>query len=316
MSSSTSPAATRCAIAMCAPACTCSMNHARTLPSWTTPASRSAAARVGVVAQLPRELDRTPERLVRAVEVHLVVDGGERLSDGRAQEVLSELHARRELGVPILALGGELADLAGELCGAVVLLGGAERGGAAQPHVELQVRVAERLGQRRELGESLEAVARTAQHVERSVARLQQIQALLRGRGRRERELDDAQHLFGRVRRERVAARLDREPDAHGRVPRGLRVVGEQRQALGRGLARQQECDDRGVDRLPPRVGQRAGREIAHLLVLEAVVGRRLLGVLGEQPRRHRRRERERERGGLGRRRRPRGARPRAGPSG
>ena len=200
-----------------------------------------------------------------------------------------------------MALRGELTDLAGELRGAVVLLGGAERGGPAQAHVELEVRVTERLGECGELGQPLQPVARTSQHVERAVARLQQVQALLRGRGGGERELDDTQHLFRGVRGQRVPARLDREADAHGRVARGLRVEREQREALGGRLTREQEFDDRGVDRLPPRLGQRPGREIADLLVLEAVVGGRLLGVLGEQSRRHRRRERERQRGGLGR---------------
>ena len=253
-----------------------------------------------IVAELPREFARAPERLVRAVQVHLAFDGGEGLSRGRVHEVLSELHARGHLGAPILALHGELADLAGQLRGPVVLLGGAERRGPAQAHVELEVRVTERLRECGELGEALQSIARTSQHVERAVARLQQVQALLRGRGGGQRELDDAQHLFGGVRGQRVPARLDREAHAHGRIARGLRVVREEREALGGRLTREQEFDDRGVDRLPPRLGQRAGREIADLLVLEAVVGGRLLGVLGEQPRRHRGRERERQRGGLG----------------
>ena len=78
-------------------------------------------------------------------------------------------------------------------------------------------------------------------------------------------------------------------------------MVREEREALGGGLTREQEFHDRGVDRLPPRLGQRPGREIANLLVLKAVVSGRLLRVLGEQPRRHRGRERERHRRGLGR---------------
>ena len=93
------------------------------------------------------------------------------------------------------------------------------RRGAAQPDVEPQPRVAERLGQRGELRESLHPVAGPPQHVERPVARLQQAHALLRCGGRGQRELDDAQHLLGRVRGERVPACLDREPHAHGTRP-------------------------------------------------------------------------------------------------
>ena len=82
---------------------------------------------------------------------------------------------------------------------------------------------------------ALEAVVGPAEHVERAVARLQQVDGCSWGRGRGQRDLDDAQDLLGRVRGERVAAGLDREPHADGRVARGLRVVREQRQARGDG---------------------------------------------------------------------------------
>ena len=62
--------------------------------------------------------------------------------------------------------------------------------------VDLQARVAERLGQRGQLGEPLHPVRGTPQHVERLVARIQEPYALLRRRGRRQRELDDAQDLL------------------------------------------------------------------------------------------------------------------------
>ena len=220
MSSRTSPAATRCAIGRCRPSSTCSMNHARTRPSCTTPSSRVAAACAATSPSCLRQLHRAAERLVGAVEVDLLRGRGERLAGGGAQEVLAELHARGELAFAVPALHGQVPHLARELRGAIVLLGGPHRRGPAQPHVDLQTRVAQRLGQRRELGEALHPVRRAPQHVERLVARVQEPDALLRGGGRRQRELDDAQDLLGRVGGERVPARLDREPDAHRARPR------------------------------------------------------------------------------------------------
>ena len=106
---------------------------------------------------------------------------------------------------------------------------------------------------------------------------------MLRRRGGRQRQLDDAQDLLRGVGRQRVPARLDGEPDAHRPVARRLRMTGDQGQARGRGLSGHQQGDDRRVDRPARRRGERRRRELADLLVLEAVVGGRALFVLGQQ---------------------------------
>ena len=315
----TSPAATRCAIGMCAPPATCSTNHARTRPSWTTPTSRSAAARVGVVAELPRELDRragTPPPRRRGPP--RAPTGVNASPAGRAQEVLAELHARGELGLRSLALGRELADLARELGGPVVLLGRAERRGAAEPHVELEVRIAERLGQR--------ARARRAPRGGRSDG------AACRARGRAPpagraapagsrrtgarrsttRSTSSGAFAASALRLASIENRTHTaaSPAAFAWWASSGRLSG--RRARPTAGARRSR---RGSPAAAPWVSV-AGRELAHLLVREAVVGGRLLGVLGEQPGR---RPPARARARARRARppsRPRGARPRAGPSG
>ena len=261
-----------------------------------------AAALGRHVAELLRQLHRAAERLVAGVQVDLLRRRGEGLARRRAHEVLAELHARGELALAVPSLHGQVPHLARELRRAIVFLGRPHRRRPTQPHVDPQARVAERLGQRGQLGEPLHPVPGPPQHVERPVARVQQPHALLRGRGGRQRQLDDAQDLLGRVGGERVPAGLDREPHAHGPVARRLRVTGDQRQARGRGLARHQEPDDRRVDRPPRGRRERRGGELADLLVLEAVVGGRALLVLGQQSRRDGRRQGFGELLGVGRR--------------
>src|SRR5262249_47733446 len=68
-----------------------------------------------VVAELLAELDRARERLLRAVGIDLAQDRGERLARRRAQEILSELHARGELTGSIAPRHGEVANLPRQL---------------------------------------------------------------------------------------------------------------------------------------------------------------------------------------------------------
>ena len=124
----------------------------------------------GHVAKLLGELDRPPVRLLGAVEVDLLGGSVEGLAERAAQEVLPELEARGELGALVPALDREPADVPREVGCQLVFLGDAQRRGAAQHHLELQVRVAERLRQRGDLGQALEPIAGPAQHVERVVA--------------------------------------------------------------------------------------------------------------------------------------------------
>ncbi len=263
----------------------------------------AAGGRLGAhVAELMRQFHRAAERLVARVQVDLLRGGGVGLARRRVHDVLAELHAGGELALAIAPLHGHVPHLARELRRAIVLLGRPHRRGATQPHVDPQAGVAERLGQRGQLGEPLHPVPRPPQHVERPVTRVEEPHALLRRRGRRQRQLDDAQDLLRRVGGERVPARLDREPDAHGPVPRRLRVTGDEGQAGGRGFAGHQQRDDRRMDRPARGRRERRSRELADLLVLEAVVGSRGLLVLGQQPRRDGRRQGFGELLGLGRR--------------
>ena len=57
----------------------------------------------------------------------------------------------------------------------------AERGGPAQPDVELEPRVAERSGERRQLGQALHPVLGPAEHLERAVAGLEELDAVPSG---------------------------------------------------------------------------------------------------------------------------------------
>ena len=185
MSSSTSPAATRCAIAMCAPACDL-FDEPRADPAELHDAElaeRRGEGRRRRRAPAPARSARRNASSAPSRSTSRSAGVNASPAVARSRSCPSSMHAASSASRSP-PLGGELADLAGELGGAVVLLGGPERGGAAQPHVELEARVAERLGQRGELGEPLQPVARATQHVERPVARLQQLHALLRGRGR------------------------------------------------------------------------------------------------------------------------------------
>jgi len=83
--------------------------------------------------------------------------------------------------------------------------------------------------------------------------------------------------------------RLDGEADADRTVTRSLRVASEEREARRRRVAGHEQLDDRLVDRPALRRAQGRRRELAHLFVLEAVVGRGSLLLFGQQAGRHRR---------------------------
>ena len=115
MSSRTSPAATRCTIGRCRPGSSCSMNHARTRPSCDHADLAGGGGLDRHVAELPRQLHRTAERLVAGVQVHLLRRRGEGLARRRVHEVLTELHARGELALAVAPLHGQVPHLAREL---------------------------------------------------------------------------------------------------------------------------------------------------------------------------------------------------------
>ena len=92
----------------------------------------------GDVAQLLGELARTPVGLGSAVEVDLV-RCAERLAQRAPQQVLAQLQARRQLGRAVAARPWRLAYRPRQLGGLVLVLGHAQRGGATQLDVELEV---------------------------------------------------------------------------------------------------------------------------------------------------------------------------------
>ena len=212
----------------------------------------------GDVPELLGELGGPGERLFRGVEVHLGGRGDEPLAELRAHEGLPQLQGRAELGLGVAPLGGERLDAPGQLRRPVLLAGQPNRGRAPEHHVELEVRVAERVGERGQLGQALQPVERLAEHVLGVVAEREQRDAVLRARGERQRHLDRAQDLLGGVRRQGRARGVDREPRASlGQAGRGG-VVGEQREALdGRLAVLGEHVDDGGVDRPAPRRAQR-----------------------------------------------------------
>ena len=238
-----------------------STNHARTRPSRITPSSRSAAASARVVPELPRELGGASERLLGAVEVRPRAPAGCTPSPTafRSRSWPSSMQA-----------ASSVARVAARRPRA---RGPRARGSAARSSSSAVRRAAAR---RRRTSSSSVGVAerlRRARRARRGPPSGRAGAGACRGRGRAprgarpgpaasaadgQRDLDDAQDLLGRVRGERVPARLEREPHADLGVAGGLRVLREQRQARGRGFAREQELDDRRVDRAPARC--RAGR--------------------------------------------------------
>ena len=244
MSSRTSPAATRCAIARCCAELDL-LDEPRADPAEVHDADLAVAAACAASRRPAPARARSRARNASSAPSRSTScrRRGEGLARGRAQEGLSELHAGGELALAIPALRGQVAHLARELCRPVVFLGGPERGGPAQPHVELQARVAERLGQRGELGEPLQAVALDGAAC-RALGRAHpaastRCPAASRRRAARARLTRRTSSGAFAASALRLASIENRTHTA--RVPRGLRVVGEQGQALRGGLARQQQ---------------------------------------------------------------------------
>ena len=205
--------------------------------------------------------------------------------------VLSELEARRELGRPIAGARRLFAHLRGDVDRWILLRGDPEGRGPAELHVEAEVRVAERVRERRELGQSLQPVPAPAEHVESLIAGLEETEPVL-GRGRdRQGQIDHPEHLLGCMHRERVPRRLRGEPHAHRDVARGASVQGQQRKALGNGFSRHEQLHHCGVHLPSPCSRERGRRELADVLVGEAEVGGGCLRMLEQQPRRDRRLE-------------------------
>ena len=140
-------------------------------------------------------------------------------------------------------------------------------GRAAERHVQVQTGIAERLRQRGELGRFLETVAGAAQHGERVVARDQEVEPFLRGRGLRQRHPRRRGAPLQRVGGERGCRRLRGRTSRHPRVAGRARVMGEERERPWAPARR------RAAGRRSPRISspasrrERVGRELADLLV-------------------------------------------------
>ena len=148
-----------------------------------------------------------------------------------------------------------------------------QRRRAPELHVELDVRIAHRLGERGQLGQAVEPLAGPAEDGERVVAGREEDPPVGRRRHDRERLLDEPERLLGGVGGEGGRRGIDREARGPRRVAGRERVLGEHRQAGGGRVATlQQQVDDRRVDL--PATGRRelVRGELADLLVGERVV--------------------------------------------
>ena len=120
-------------------------------------------------------------------------------------------------------------------------------------HVELEGRIAHRLGEGGQLGQAVEPLGGPAQDGERIVAGREEDPPVGRRRHDRKRLLDEPERLLGGVRGEGGRRRIDGE----ARGPHGVacreRVLGKHRQAGRGGVATvKQQVDDRGVDLATP----------------------------------------------------------------
>ncbi len=144
------------------------------------------------VAELLRQLGRATVRLVGGIEVHLGGRRREPLTDPGVHKCLPQLHARGELGGQIVPFDRERSHPSRELRRAIVLLRQPQRGRAAERDIEIQVGVAEGLGQGGKLRQSLQAIPGPPEHLQGVVPRGQQTEPLLRRRRLRQRDLHDA----------------------------------------------------------------------------------------------------------------------------
>ena len=185
---------------------------------------------------------------------------------------------------------------------------------ASELDVELDRRVAHRLGEGGQLREAVEPLARPAEDGVRVVAGREQEPPVGRRRDDLQRLLHEAERLLGGVGGQRGDRRVDREVARAGGVARGQRVLGEHRQpGGGRVAAVQEQVDHGGVDLPAASHREQARGELAHLLVGERVVRGLALGLLEQEAGGDRGRELV---GELRRRRRPAGRGSPGGPGG
>ena len=127
-------------------------------------------SQAAIVGSLLGELDGAAVGLFGAVEVDLDRGAAERLAERAPQERLAELEGRSQLHRGVAPLGGRGADASGELRGGILVVAHPQRRRAPQLDIELDGRIAHRLGEGGQLGQSVEPLAGLAQDRERVVA--------------------------------------------------------------------------------------------------------------------------------------------------
>ena len=238
-----------------------------------------------VVAQRPGQGHGRREGLVGAIGVDLRDGRHIALAERAAHACLAELEAGPQLERSIAHRSGAAPDRAGDIRGRLAVTGVAQGGRPAKLQLQAEGGVGQRVGQGRDLGERLEAVAGAVEHAERVVAQEQERHPVARLRDDGEAELDRAQDLLRGVPAECLAGGLDREPRARLGVAGRTGVVGEHRQALRSRLAvAAQQLDDDRMDLPASARRQRVDDELANLLVREPVVRGRPFGISDQEP--------------------------------
>ncbi len=133
------------------------------------------------------------------VEVHLDSGAAKRLAQRAPQERLTELEGRPELHGGVAPLGRAGADSPGQLHGGVLVVAHPHGRRAPELHVELDRRIAHRLGERGQLGQAVEPLAGPAQGGESVVAGREEDSPVGGRRDDRERLLDEPERLLGGV---------------------------------------------------------------------------------------------------------------------
>ena len=162
----------------------------------------------------------------------------QRLTDRGPKERLAELERRPQLGrrqSPRSAARASGATC--QLGGLVLVVVHPERRRAPELDVDLDGRVAHRLGEGGQLGQAIESLVGLAQGGERVVAGREEDPSVVRRRHDRQRLLDEPERLLGRVGRERGRRRIDREARRTDGVVGSEGVLGEHRQAGRRRIA-------------------------------------------------------------------------------
>ena len=234
-SSMSAPAASSASSSFARPDRTSPANHAAPSREVDHPDLAERRGEAAIVAELLRELDGPAVGLLGTVEVDL--DGARRRTTRRAGSAGAPGRARASPGAPARASPRSAARARTRRASSAAASSSwliAERRRAPELDVELDRRIAHRLGERGQLGEAVESLAGPAEDGECVVARREEDPPVGRRRHDRQRLLDEPERLLGGIRGEGGRRGVDREARRAGGVAGRQRVLGEHRQA-GRG---------------------------------------------------------------------------------